>query len=242
MPDLFRDVRYALRQMRKSPGFSILVVLMLALGIGANTAVFSVMNSILLQYLPVIRPQGLYYVHIGGDEGQAPGGRNTGNGDTSFTEGTFEALRQRTDVLEALIGYVPLTHSGKVAVRFGEMPEEATGEEVSGNFFSALGTRLALGRGFTLNDEHEHQAIAVISYAYWTTRFSRDPGVVGSKMYVKGVPLTIVGVAGRGFQGVEPASSTDFWIPLQNRAELNAWGTAADETRSMGPRTGGAFG
>jgi len=234
MSNLFGDLRYALRQLRNSPGFAVVVMLMLALGIGANTAVFSVMNAILMQYLPVNKPQGLYYVHIGGDEGQAPGGRNTGNGDTSFTEGTFEVLRQRTDVFEALIGYVPLTHSGKVAVRFGGMPEEAEGEEVSGNFFSALGVTTALGRGFTLSDERTHQPVAVISYDYWTTRFSRNPGAVGSRMFVKGVPLTIVGVAGRRFQGIEPATSTDFWIPLQNRAELNAWGTAADENSLYG--------
>lgn len=224
MAGLIRDFRYALRQLRKSPGFTVTVVLMLALGIGANTAVFSVMNAVLMQFLPVSRPQGLYYVHIGAGEQQAPGGWNTGDSNSSFTEATFEALRQRTDVLEALIGYVPLSESGKVPVRIGQLPKEAEGEEVSGNFFSALGTRIERGRGFSVNEEQTHQAVAVISYDYWTRRFSRDPGAVGSTVYVKSVPMTIVGVAGRGFKGIEPASATDFWIPLQNRGELNAWG------------------
>ena len=208
------------------------VVLMLALGIGANTAVFSVMNAVLLQLLPVSRPQGLSYVRMANGENQAPGGTNTGDGDTSFTEATFEALRQRTDVFEELIGYVPLSTVGNVAVRHGELPESAEGEEVSGNFFSGLGGRLALGRGFSLNDETNHAAIAVISYNYWTRSYARDPSIVGQTLYVRGIPMTVVGVAARGFMGIEPGVSTDFWIPLQNRLDLNAWGTPG-ESRSL---------
>src|SRR5580692_4355848 len=103
----FQDLRYAIRQLRKSPAFTLTVVLMLALGIGANTAVFSVMNAILMQLLPVSRPQGLSHVRIGAGQNQPPGGWNTGDGDSSFTEATFEALRQRSDVFEDLIAYAP---------------------------------------------------------------------------------------------------------------------------------------
>ncbi len=223
-----QDLRYALRRLRKAPGFTFVVVLMLALGIGANTAVFSVMNSILMQLLPVARPNGLYYVQMANGEGQPPSASNTGDSSTSFSEATFEALRQRTDVFEDLIAFVPLSFTGSVAVRHGELPEEAEGEEVSGNFFSGLSARLGLGRGFTYDDEKNHAAIAVISYEYWTRSYARDPNVVGQTLYVKGVPLTIVGVAARGFKGIEPAVSTDFWIPLQNRSDLNAWGTPAE--------------
>ena len=232
--NLLQDVRYALRQLRKSPGFTLTVVLMLALGIGANTAVFSVMNAILMQLLPVRHPEGLSYVHIGNGQNQAPGGWNTGDGDSSFTEASFEALRQRSDVFEDLIGYVPLSNSGNVAVRFGELPEEAEGEEVSGNFFSALGARIERGRGFALDDEKQHQPIAVISYDYWTRRFARDPDILGRTLFVKGVPIAIVGVAAHGFKGIEPASSADFWIPLQNRPELNAWGSPAEDQSLYG--------
>ncbi|HUH63216.1 MAG TPA: ABC transporter permease [Terracidiphilus sp.] len=237
MKNLFRDLKLALRKLRSSPGFTVTVVLMLALGIGANTAVFSVMNAVLMQLLPVSRPEGLSYVHIGGGQGQAPGGWNTGDSDSSFTESTYEAFRQRTDVFEDLIAYVPLSFTGNVPVRFGELPEDAEGEEVSGNFFSALGARIAQGRGFSLNDETNHAPIAVLSYDYWTRRFARDPGVLGHTIYVRGIPLTIVGISAHGFKGIEPATSTDFWIPLQNRPDLNAWGTAAsDETLYGAPK------
>src|SRR5579864_5253371 len=146
MGAIARDLQYALRQLRRTPVFTTIVVLMLALGIGANTAVFSVMNAVLMQLLPVSRPEGLSYVHIGGGENQAPGGWNTGDGDTSFSEATFEALRLRSDVFEELIGYVPLSFTGNVPVRYGELPEDAEGEEVSGNFFSGLGARIEQGR------------------------------------------------------------------------------------------------
>jgi predicted permease len=237
MMNLIQDTRYALRQLRKSWGFTLVVVLTLAMGIGANTAVFSVMNAVLLQLLPVSRPEGLSYVRIANGQGQAPRGSNTGDTDTSFTEPTFEALRQRTDVFEELVAYVPLSFSGNVAVRYGELPEESEGEEVSGNFFSGVGARLERGRGFTLQDEKDHAAIAVLSYDYWTRRFSRDPGILGQTLYVKGVPLTIIGITARGFKGVEPAGATDFWIPLQIRPELNAWGMAGqDESLYDTPR------
>ena len=227
MQMLLQDVRYALRQLRKSPGFTLTVVLMLALGIGANTAVFSVMNAILMQLLPVSHPEGLSYVRMANGEDQPPGGSNTGDSSTSFPEGAFEALRQRGDVFDELIAYVPLSFTGSVAVRHGVLPEEAEGEEVSGNFFSGVGARLDRGRGFTAQDEKDHTQTAVLSYDYWTRSYARDPNVVGQTLYVKGVPMTVVGIAARGFKGIEPASSTDFWIPLQNRPELNAWGTPA---------------
>ena len=224
---LLQDIRYALRQLRKRPAFTSIVVLMLALGIGANTAVFSVMNAILLELLPVERPHGLFYVRMANGEWQPDGASNTGDSNTSFSEAVFEALRQRSDVFEDLIAYVPLSFSDSVAIRHGALPEEAEGEEVSGNFFSGLGVRLEQGRGFTLADEKSHAPVAVLNYDYWTRSYARDPGIVGKTMYVKGVPVTVIGVAARGFKGIEPASSTDFWVPLQSRPELNAWGATS---------------
>jgi predicted permease len=236
MTNVMQDLQYALRQLRKSWGFTLVVVLTLAMGIGANTAVFSVMNAILLQLLPVSRPEGLSYIQMANGEGQAPGGSNTGDSSTSFTEETFEALRLRSDVFEELIAYVPLSFTGSVPVRYGDLPEESEGEEVSGNFFSGVGVRLDRGRGFTLADEKNHAAIVVLSYDYWTRRFSRAPGVLGQTLYVKGVPLTIVGITARGFKGIEPGESTDFWIPLQQDSRLNAWGADYQETLYGSPK------
>jgi predicted permease len=226
MSGLLQDLRYAFRQLRKSPGFTAVAVITLALGIGANTAVFSVMNAVLLRSLPVRAPQNLYYVQIGNGENEPPSASTTGNGNTSFSEPVFEALRQRRDVFADLIAYAPLA-VGKVAVRYGDSPEEAEGEEVSANFFSGLTAQIVDGRGFTLEDERQHAAVAVISDAYWNRRFGHGRSVLGSTIFVKGVPFTIIGISAPGFHGIEPGVSTDFWVPLQDRPELNAWGETA---------------
>jgi predicted permease len=224
MRSILQDLRYAVRQLRKSPGFTLTVVLMLALGIGANTAVFSAMNAILMQLLPVSRPEGLSYVHMPAAQNQLPNTASSGGTDVVFSEAAFEALRQRSDVFEELIAYVPLSSASGVAVRHGELPEVAIGEEVSGNFFSGLGARLERGREFSLQDEKNHAPVAVLSYDYWTRSYARDPAVVGQTLYIKGIPMTVVGVTAPGFKGIEPHTSTDFWIPLQDRFDLNAWG------------------
>jgi len=136
----FRDLSYASRQLTASPWFTITVVFTLALGIGANTAIFSVMNAVLLKGLPVPNPQEIVYLHV--PSGQPNGAGNTGNSTTSFSEPVFEDLRQDRNAFADLIAFVPLA-IGKVAVRFGDTPEEAEGDMVSGNFFSGLGVSLA---------------------------------------------------------------------------------------------------
>jgi predicted permease len=100
---------------------------------------------------------------------------------------------------------------------------------VSGNYFSGLGVGMEQGRGFSSTDEAQHSAVTVISAKYWASRFSRDPEVLGKTLYVKSIPFTIIGVAANGFEGTEGSNSLDFWIPLQDRPELNAWGTAVGE-------------
>lgn len=216
-----QDLRYGLRMLRKSPGFTLVAMLTLALGIGGNTAVFSVMNTVVLRNLPLPNPQQLVFLTL--PNGPPDGLSTTGDDDKSFSYPVFEALRKEHAVFSDLMAYMPLAVD-RVAVRIGEDPEEAEGDMVSGNFFSGLGVSFARGRGFTLEDETAHTSVAVLSYSYWTTRFGRSPGAIGQTIYVKGVPFTVIGVTAQGFYGLEPASSTDFWIPLQNRPELNAWG------------------
>jgi predicted permease len=222
-----QDVRYALRQLRKAPGFTLAAVFTLALGIGANSAVFSVMDAVLFRLLPVQEPRHLYYVHEANGQWQPLGAESTGDSSTCFSEPVFEALRQRHDVFDDLIAYVPLSFN-RVAIRYGDTPEEAEADEVSGNFFSGLSAPISRGRGFTLEDEKNHSQVMVLNYDYWTRRFSRNPSVLGETVFVKSIPFTVVGITARGFRGVEPAGSTDFWIPLQSRPELNAWGAPGD--------------
>jgi len=221
---ILADIRYAIRQLFKSPAFAITAVLTLALGIGANTAIFSVMHAVLLRMLPVYQPQQLFYLT---HQNEPPNVSTTG--DTRYTYGinVYERLRQDRSVFSDLIAYVPLSLR-KVAVRFGDSPDEASAEEVSGNFFSALGVDMAAGRAFAPIDEERHSAVAVLSYGYWTRRFERNPDVIGQILYVNGVPMTVIGIAGPRFTGVQSGGDvTDIWVPLQDSRELTPWGESA---------------
>ncbi|HTY83856.1 MAG TPA: ABC transporter permease [Silvibacterium sp.] len=230
MHTLLQDVRYALRQLRKSPGFAFTVVATLALGIGANTAVFSVMNAVLLRMLPVSEPQRLFYLaheHMPDNTGDT--------GDSHYSTGinVYNRLREDRQAFSDVIAYVPLSFT-KTAVRVGDAPEEVDANEVSGNFFSALGVDMAVGQPFSPADEDKHSQVAVISYGYWTRRFNRDPRAIGQTIYVSGVPFTIVGVSAPRFYGVESGgSATDLWVPLQNRLDLNAWGLPATKSNNL---------
>jgi predicted permease len=231
MAAIFSDLRYAFRQLRKKPGFMLVCVLTLALGIGANTAVFSVMNAVLLRSLPVADPGRVVYLRTS----NPPHGTGTIDSNQTFSYAVYDALRgdalRRQRGAMELMSYVPLS-TQKVAVRYGAQPGVAEGDMVSGNFFSGLGVKLARGRGFTSQDEASHAPIAVISYNYWTQRFSRNPEVLGQTFYVNSTPVTIVGIAAEGFEGIESGVSTDFWIPLQSRPELNAWGNPPDNGKT----------
>jgi predicted permease len=224
---LVRDVRFGLRSLRQSPGFAATAILTLALGIGANTAVFSVMNALLLRSLPVSDPDRLVYLRTS----NPPRGTGTIDSNQTFSYPVYDALRRQNGGLSPVMAFVPLSGS-KVAVRYEGQPEEAEGDMVSGTFFSGLGVNLPLGRGFSEQDETNHAPITVISYNYWTRRFARNPDVLGKTLFVNGVPVTIVGVSEAGFEGVEEGGSTDFWIPLQSRRELNAWGNPPEDGKT----------
>jgi predicted permease len=222
-----RDLRFSFRSLLKSPGFALTAILTVALGVGANTAVFSVMNAVLLKLLPVAEPQRLVNLRTS----NVPRGTGTINSTETFPYSVYDALRKQTGAFSSLMAYAPLSVS-KVAVRYGSQPEEAEGDMVSGTFFSGLGVNLPLGRGFTEKDETDHAPIVVLSYNYWTRRFGRNPNILGQTLFVNGVPLTIVGVSAQGFEGLEAAGSADFWIPLQSRTELNAWGNPPEDGKT----------
>jgi predicted permease len=228
LDSFWRDIRYALRQLRKAPVFGATTVLTLALGIGATTAIFSAMNAVLLRLLPAANPKELFFLHLPDD--QPYGAHSTGDSETSFSLPVFRTLRQDRRAFSDVMAFAPLS-GGKVAVRFGDgLPEQAAGDMVSGNYFSELGVAPATGGTLSMADEDANASVAVLSYAYWTSRFSRNPNVVGQTMSIKGIPFTIVGVAAEGFRGLEQEGSTDLWIPLQRRAELVPWGDPSNQT------------
>jgi predicted permease len=225
---MLQDIRFALRHLRRTPLFAIIVTVTLALGIGANTAAFSVMNAVVLRFLPAARPEELVFLHTTGQPVRAS---QTGFNDTSLSLPVYEQLRDAR-IFSELIAFVPLSVN-RTAVRYGTEPETVWADMVSGNFFSGLGVGMALGRGFTAADETEHAPVVVLSYAYWTRRFARNPAAIGDTLFIKSVPFTIVGVAAKAFAGVEHNTGTELWIPIQSRTELKPWGRSAESAEGF---------
>jgi predicted permease len=221
---VWRDLRYGARQLARTPVFTIVCILTLALGVGANTAIFSVMHAVLSKMLPVQDSSHVFYVHT---TGYPDGASQTGDPETSFTYPMYQALRGQPGVLEVMT-FIPMSSSGKTSVRVGTVPMEAAGDMVGGNYFSGLGVGTELGRGFVQKDEDDHTSVVVISDSFWETRYQRSHDVIGKTLYIKSVPFTIVGVARKGFEGTEGRLPLDFWIPLQSRPEFNAWGNPAE--------------
>lgn len=224
---LWQDLRYGMRQLRRTPGFTAVAILTLALGIGANTAIFSVMNAALLRYLPVRNPERLAILNT-----TFSFGSQSGDGDTSITENIFERLRTQRDVFSDLVAFAPIS-SHKVAVSYGAEPEEAQVDMVSGDFFSGFGVPIARGRGFTREDEANHDSLAVVSYAWWSGRHGSDRAILGHSLRIKGVSFTVIGVAAPDFAGVETRKATDVWIPLQQRADIQPWEQGVDSELSL---------
>ncbi|MBS1799845.1 MAG: ABC transporter permease [Acidobacteria bacterium] len=220
-----RDLRYGVRQLVKTPVFTVVCVLTLGLGVGANTAVFSVMHAVLMKMLPVHDASKVVYVHT---TGFPTGAHNTGDEATSFSYAAYRELREHSGLAE-VIGFIPMSSSGKAPVRVGTVPEEAAGDMVSGNYFTGLGVGVELGRGLIEKDEDDHAPNVVISEKFWTTHYSRDPDAIGKALFIKAHPFTIIGVAAKGFEGTEGSLPLDFWIPLQSDPEFNAWGNPAED-------------
>jgi hypothetical protein len=184
--NIARELRYGVRQLVKTPVFTIVCILTLALGVGANTAVSSVMYAVLAKMLPVHDSSSVVYVHTS----HFPGGAyNTGDFNTSFSYATYRELREHSG-LQEVIGFIPMSTSGKAPVRVGPTSEEVAGDMVSGNYFTALGVGVELGRGFVQRDEDYHAATAVISEKFWTTHYAHSPDVIGKTLFIKSHPFT----------------------------------------------------
>ncbi len=221
METVRQDLVLGLRGLRRSPGFAAIVVLALAVGIGAATAVFTVVNAVMIRPLPVPHPERL----VGFGDPTLVGTFSSGFPRSDlFSYGLYTDLRDGTRLVPELFA------SGgpgrlDVVVRDGPggaEPEHPRGRLVSGNYFAVLGVRPILGRALTPADDAAPGAgpVAVISHAYWQRRFGGDPAAVGRSIRVNGTPLTVVGVAPEGFSGEVVGAMTDLWIPLTMQPDL----------------------
>jgi macrolide transport system ATP-binding/permease protein len=220
--DFVKDVRHALRALSKSPGFTAAAVLSLAVGIGANTAIFSIMNAVLLKSLPVRDPQGLLVLGPARGSGSESGMPEDG----LFSLYSYDLYRhlQSTHALGELCAVQSTTQTGVSVRRAGSaQPELGQVRLVSGNYFDVLGVKTALGRGIRpADDSASAAAVAVVSFRYWQGALGADPSAIGSTIYVGGASFTIIGVAPRGFYGETlRADPPDFWLPLSADRELN---------------------
>jgi hypothetical protein len=199
MTNLWGDLRYAFRSLRKAPVFTAVAVLSLALGIGANTAIFTLLDQILLRLLPVKDAKQLTLLTMRGRHY----GSNWGGNAISYP--MYRDFQDRNDVFSGMF----CRFSRSVSLTFDGHTELTRAELVSGTYFPVLGVGAALGRTFTQNDDitPSGHPLVVLSYDYWKTHFAGDPQVIGKKIVVNGNNMTIVGVAQEGFEGVELGNS-----------------------------------
>jgi predicted permease len=209
-----RDLNFALRTLRRTPGFTLVAVLTLALGIGANTAIFTLLNKVLLRLLPVKDPHSLVMLTMRGKHY----GSNWGSNAISYP--MYKDFQAHNEVFSGMMAHFP-TYAG---VAIGNSAERVKVELVSGTFFDVLGVTTALGRPFTPDDDktpHAHPLV-ILSYNYWRERFAAKPDVIGSTVLVNNIKMTIVGVTQPGFDGVELAEPPAIFVPLMEQVEIMA--------------------
>jgi predicted permease len=208
MPRILSDIRFAFRNLRRTPLFAAVAIASLALGIGANTAIFTLVDQLLLRLLPVRQPQQLVMISSTGPHM----GSNRGPRASSYP--MYEDFQKRAQAFS----YVFCRYGTPVSVSFNGRTERVKGELVSGNYFQALGVKAALGRVFTPEWDdriYKGHPSVVLSFSYWVSRFASDPAVIGQKIVVNNYPMTIVGVSAEGFQGLDPAESPQIRLPIQ---------------------------
>lgn len=217
LTDLGRDLRYALRSLSRSPGFTLFAVLSLALGIGANTAIFSLFDTVLLRTLPVPEPQKLRVVGIASSQGPFYG----------FSHVAFRELREAA---QGIADIAASSGSRDTDIRF--LQDRGTGEAaaaervsmqmVSGNFFAAIRIGASIGRVFTASDDMTPGAhpVAVVSHGFWRERFQQDPSVIGSQFQLNQTVFTVVGVAEPSFEGLEVGSAPVLWLPMAMQPQI----------------------
>ncbi|HEV2306642.1 MAG TPA: ABC transporter permease, partial [Candidatus Acidoferrales bacterium] len=238
MNTLLQDIRYGLRMLAKSPGFAAVAILTLALGIGANTAIFSLIDAVMLRSIPVEDPQSLvvfnwlanknpdYHSYSNyGDCGRRPMGGHSG---CSFSMPLFKAMREQANTfsgLAAFCGPIPFDLSGNGSASI------ARGEIVSGDFFSTLGVPTIVGRPLGPGDDSEHASLAIVlSYNYWQSAFGGERSAVGRTVRIDNVPVEIVGVASPKFTNLAPGKTQDFFLPLEATSQVKPSWFGNDDT------------
>ena len=196
----WRDTRFAARSLMKTPGFTVVAILVTAVGIGTNTAVFSVINTVLLKPLTYPDPQSLVHLINTGDQGSFPGANVP----------KFNIWRQQKDIFQQVAAY----DSGGAGLNLtGNQPEQVQGVHASADYFSVLGAPVIAGRTFTAVEDRPHGGkVVVLSYGLWKRRFGGDRGIIGNNIQLNGQPYQVVGVIGRDFVTDNPA---DLWLPFQ---------------------------
>jgi predicted permease len=210
--DLHRDTSYAVRMLRRSPGFSLLAILCLTLGIGASAAVFSWIEGILLRPYPLVVEQDRLFALTGTNRGEP------GHTDVSWPD--WLDLQRNSTLVEAFIGE-KITGT---TLSIGDRAERASGSMVSANYFDAIGVRPMLGRGFEPGEDMGRNAhpVTVISYRMWQDRFHGDPDIIGKTQMLGGLQHTIVGVTPKGFYGTFVGYAFQFWVPASMQSQFDA--------------------
>src|SRR6202012_673738 len=212
MLNFVQDLRYALRQMLRAPGFVLTAVLTLALGVGANTAVYSLLDQALLRSLPVHAPEQLVGLSAPGQAWEGHSGDHGAGWEKSFSYPMYRDLRDQAKVFDGLIATSP----APVGIAHDRTSEVGDGEIVSGNYFSVLGVEPALGRLLSPADDAAPGAnpVAVLSHHYWTSHLGADPNVVGKTLALNGRSFEVIGVAPANFQSAVWGQTPDLYVPM----------------------------
>jgi predicted permease len=215
MNTLLQDLKYGLRMLIKNPGFTAVAVLTLALGIGANTAIFSLLDQVLLRSLPVTEPDRLVVLH---DAEWRSGWSTSDNSERVYSYPHYKDVRDQIPLFDGVVARAGV----QLSVTAAGTSERAQGEIVSGNYFPVLGVRPAAGRLLDAGDDGLPGAnpVAVLSHGYWTRRFGANPRVVGQKIILNNYPFTVVGVAASGFNGLLKGQNADVFVPIAMKREL----------------------
>jgi predicted permease len=206
------DLRYGFRLLARTPGFTAVAVLSLALGIGANAAIFTLIDAVLLRALPVRNPQELVSLNIAEPSEHRFSRWTDGSSDTAFPYKAFQEMRAHNQVFSNLFAF---KSTGRLNAQVNGAAELARGQLVTPDYFRALGVRLILGRDFAEDDDRAGaEPVAIISYGYWQRRFGADPSVMGRRIVINGVSLTIIGVTMLEFFGLQAGSALDVSMPF----------------------------